>query len=423
MLRLVLRSALAQSQKLRNPKPVIGPSSPLRLYGVSAATKSHPERIAAEMIRYALVDARTRPSADWREEAMRILEQGVSNLEEGGEGSGEAIAMLNLAISTLLYERGRLQDSMEKLEAVHQLSPSLAFRVASWEGMMSVRMEMGQEISSVAPGDSLEASTNGNQNNPSLIKLRANGVRGLSSLINGEIESAKSFFDGCQDCNAETAEDHIGNILFSYGVYLHCNGNFASAKDMYELAVSASNTKDIPREYFLAAANMVPEEVSLAGTCALGQLLSHTGKAAEAEEALTKALTKAEAHFGSTHPKVGVVLMCIAKMFKEKARLEGSSSILVQEGLYRRALDLLKAPDLNSEVNDMPVDKRDIVALARGGYAELLLIQQNRKEEGERMKRWAESVWRNRRLTLAEALDFSESSKLAVIDTRICRVI
>lgn len=22
--------------------------------------------------------------------------------------------------------------------------------------------------------------------------------------------SAKSFFDGCQDCNAETAEEHIG---------------------------------------------------------------------------------------------------------------------------------------------------------------------------------------------------------------------
>lgn len=68
-----------------------------------------------------------------------------------------------------------------------------------------------------------------------------------------------------------------GNVLLSYGEYLHCNGNFTSAKDMYELAVNASNTKDISREYFLTAANMVPEEVSLAGTCALGQILSHTG--------------------------------------------------------------------------------------------------------------------------------------------------
>jgi hypothetical protein len=36
---------------------------------------------------------------------MRILEQGVSNLEQGGEGSAQAVGMLNLAISTLLYER------------------------------------------------------------------------------------------------------------------------------------------------------------------------------------------------------------------------------------------------------------------------------------------------------------------------------
>ncbi|KAF3321989.1 hypothetical protein FCM35_KLT14205 [Carex littledalei] len=423
MLRSVLGSALAQSQRLQNPKPVIWPALPLRLYGTSPAAKSHPERIAAEMIRYALVDARTRPSADWREEAMRILEQGVSNLDEGGKGSVEAVAMLNLAISTLLYERGRFQDSMEKLEAVHHHAPSLSFRVASWEGLMGVRMEIGQEISSAELDDSLEPSTNGNQKNRSNIYLRANGVRGLAALINGEIESAKSFFDGCQDCNAETAEEHIGNVLLSYGEYLHCNGNFTLAKDVYELAVKASSGKDISREYYLASANMVPEEVSLAGTCALGQLLSRTGKTDEAEELLTKALTKAEAHFGSSHLKVGVVLTCIAKMFKERARLEGSSSILVQEGLYRRALDLLKAPDLNSEANDMPGDKRDIVALARGGYAELLLIQQNRKEEGEKMKRWAESVWRNRRLTLAEALDFSESSKLAVVDTRICRII
>lgn len=58
-----------------------------------------------------------------------------------------------------------------------------------------------------------------------------------------------------------------------------------------------------------------------------------------------------------------------------------------------------------------------------GGYAELLLIQSNRKAEGERMKAWAEDAWKNRRLTLAQALEFSEVSKPAVVDTRIGRVI
>jgi len=138
---------------------------------------------------------------------------------------------------------------------------------------------------------------------------------------------------------------------------------------------------------------------------------------------LTKALTKAEQHFGPTHPKVGVVLTCIATMFKHKAKLEASSALLIQEGLFRKAIDLLKAPSLDSEVADMQVAKRDIVALARGGYADILCIQQSRKAEGERMKNWAEAAWKNRRLSLAQALEFSEPSQAAVIDTRICRVL
>lgn len=59
-----------------------------------------------------------------------------------------------------------------------------------------------------------------------------------------------------------------------------------------------------------------------------------------------------------------------------------------------------------------------------GGYAEALCVQQNRKGEGERMKRWAEAAWRNRHLSLAEALRISESfNKVPVIDARIGRVL
>jgi hypothetical protein len=39
------------------------------------------------------------------EEAMRILEQGASNLQGSGEGSAEAVSTLMLAMSTLLYRR------------------------------------------------------------------------------------------------------------------------------------------------------------------------------------------------------------------------------------------------------------------------------------------------------------------------------
>ncbi|KAJ3668927.1 hypothetical protein LUZ60_010877 [Juncus effusus] len=418
MLRLAVRRAV--SQTFRNPEPVISSPSPLRLLSTNAAAKkSQPERIAGEMIRYALVDGRTRSSGDWREESMRILEQGVSNLENGEQGSRDAVGLLMLAMSTLLYERGKYQDAMEKLEAIHQKNYSLPLKVASWEGLMGVKMETEQDVNYSVSADDYFL-TKGDLN---ILKLRENSIKGFAALLNGEIESAKSFFDECQDFNTNTYYNQIENALLSYGEYLHSIGNFNLAREMYEKCIEKCDEINVSREYSLSGANMVPEETYLASVCSLGQLLSHTGKMNEAEEMLTKALTSAETHFGKSHPKVGVVLTCIAKMYKEKAKLEGSSSIIVQEGLYRKALDILKAPDLNSEANDVALEKRDIISLARGGYAELLLIQQNRREEGERMKKWSESIWRNRRLSLAEALDFSESSKFSIVDTHVCRII
>ncbi|KAI9116231.1 hypothetical protein K1719_013161 [Acacia pycnantha] len=113
-------------------------------------------------------------------------------------------------------------------------------------------------------------------------------------------------------------------------------------------------------------------------------------------------------------------------MFRRKAVLERSSSLLIQEGLYRRAIELLKAPPLESEgkMGAVPfVDRGDIVALARGGYAEGLRVQENRKDQGEKMKSWAEAIWKNRRLSLAEALEISDSSsKVPIIDVRISRI-
>lgn len=59
-----------------------------------------------------------------------------------------------------------------------------------------------------------------------------------------------------------------------------------------------------------------------------------------------------------------------------------------------------------------------------GGYAEALSVQENRKVQGEKMKNWAEATWRNRRLSLAEALEVSDSSsKLPIIDARISRIL
>lgn len=64
-----------------------------------------------------------------------------------------------------------------------------------------------------------------------------------------------------------------------------------------------------------------------------------------------------------------------------------------------------------------------ILVICEGGYAETLCVQQNRKAVGEQMKTWAEAAWKNRRLSLSEALDISSDpcSKIPVIDARISR--
>lgn len=395
-----------------------------RQFTVTAAAggATQTERVAAEMVRYALGGAVHRSSP---EEAMRILEQGASNLQGGGEGSAEAVGLLMLAMSTLLYRSGRRQDAMEKLKATQQVAPSAVFRVAAWEALMGLHMEAGQEMSYlISPNDSVDLSIkyDSKWSDQDHLKFRVNAVRGLVTLLNGETESAAQLFDDwCRDFSR--GENQTENAAVSYGEYLHCVGDFQMAAQVYEKILEAFCMDDMSGN-LLAAGNMVPEEASLGATCSYGQLLSHSGKFAEAEDYLTRALQKAEEQFGANHPKVGIILTCVARMYKLKAKSEGSTSIMVQEGLYRKALEVLKAPAINSEGTSKQVDWRDIISLARGEYAELLLIQSNRKAEGERMKQWAEDAWRNRRLTLAQALEFSEPSKpTVVVDTRIGRVV
>uniref|UniRef100_A0A0A9F277 MalT-like TPR region domain-containing protein n=1 Tax=Arundo donax TaxID=35708 RepID=A0A0A9F277_ARUDO len=412
-----IRSALARA--LLAPRP----RAPRYYATAAAAGETQPERVAAEMVRYALGGAAQRSSP---EEAMRILEQGASNLQGGGEGSADAVGMLMLAMSTLLYRSGRRQDAMEKLKTTQQVAPSAAFRVATWEALMGLHMEAGQEISSTSPNDSVDPSINDDNSKWSdqdHLKFRVNAVNGLIALLNGETESAAQLFtDGCMDF-CVGSKNQTENASLSYGLYLHCVGDFPLATQMYERVLEAVRVEDMAGN-LLAAGNMVPEEISLGATCSYGQLLSHSGKFGEAEDYLTRALQKAEEQFGANHPKVGIILTCVARMYKLKAKAEGSSSIMVQEGLYRKALEVLKAPAINSEGTGKQMEWRDIISLVRGEYAELLLIQSNRKAEGERMKEWAGNAWRNRRLTLVQALEFAEPSKpTAVVDTRIGRVV
>ncbi|XP_009782528.1 uncharacterized protein LOC107791194 isoform X1 [Nicotiana tabacum] len=385
----------------------------------TSSFKTNP--VALQMINYALSLARSQKSDESYAQAQLVLEQCHSaQLDESAKG------LVLIAMSTLFSERGNFGEAIEKLQKVQDLGlSSLAVKVAASEALAGLYLESHQDDHSSATAEiclqlletiRLEIGGGGSE----FLEARAKALKGLVELVRGNVESAQTFFEGAQG-----DKGCFGNVALSYGEFLHCKRDFQTARELYQKAMQdVSESKDFTDSQSLSACNMNLEESLLGATCSLGQLEAHLGNFDDAEEILTAALKKAEEGFGNYHPKVGIILTCIALMYRHKAAMERSSSLLIQEGLYRRAIEVLKAPPLEIEGVEAKLSRRDILALARGGYAETLIVQQNRKAEGEKMKQWAEKAWTNRRLSLAEALEPSESStKVAVIDTRISRVL
>ncbi|KZV37798.1 hypothetical protein F511_30861 [Dorcoceras hygrometricum] len=363
--------------------------------------------VAVEMINYATALARDQKTEDSYARGLLILDQC-----ESAQNDDYSKGLVELARSTLLFERGSNEAAIERLRNIQNLSlPLIAVKVAAAEALAGIYLECDRaNAASVAVDltlqlletirlEIIEGSGFG------VLETRMKAVKGLIELINGNL--------------------HSGNASLSLGEYLHGLRRYSTAKELYQKVLQkTSEIKDFSDPNNLGACNMTSEEVAIAATCALGQLEAHIGNFNDAEEILTVALKKMEDRWGPSHPKVGIILTCIALMYQLKATRERSSSLLVQEGLFRRAIELLKAPSLEVDGASENVLRRDIIALARGGYAETLCVQQPRKAEGERLKKWAESAWRNRWMSLGEALELAESCpKVPVIDTRICRVL
>ncbi|KAG8647648.1 uncharacterized protein LOC110622970 isoform X1 [Manihot esculenta] len=435
MIRFLSRAAttVARSAWLKpisnGPSFFIPPAtSPLRFFH-EESNGPNASPVALQMIDYALSLAKSQKTDESFAQAMLVLEQCLSSQSSEGQDivTQNSKGMVLLAMSNLLFGRENYDEAMEKLQKIQDLAhSSLGVKVAAMEALVGLNLELGHDdTSSVLADKCLELLGKDERKRTVgeyvVADARAKAVKGLVELVCGNLGSAESLFQGFQD-----SEGYVGNAALSYGEFLHATRNLSLAKDVYQKVINeVAENKDFSGMHALAACNMASEEVLLAAICALGQLEAHMGKFSDAEETLTKALNKAEQLFGSRHPKVGVVLTCLALMFRQKAVQEHSTSLLIQEGLYRRTMDLLKAPPLESEGNATmgSSNRRDILALARGGYAQALCVQQNREKEGERMKRWAEAAWKNSRFSLTEVLKTSESSnKLPVIDARIGRI-
>ncbi|XP_022983993.1 uncharacterized protein LOC111482443 isoform X2 [Cucurbita maxima] len=379
-------------------------ASPLRSLHVGI-DRPNASSVTCQMINYALSHARSQKSDESYAQGRLVLEQCFSAQSSEGQDADNSRGAVLLAMSTLFAERGDIHDAIDKLQRVEDLAHcSLDIRVAALEALAGLHLELNLVA---------------DDGNSGVLRARVKAVKGLVELVTNNLDAAESLFEGFQ-----TIERCAGSAAFAYGEFLVASQNFSSAKEVYQRVIEVgSEVQDLSEQCALAGGNMSPMEVLVAATCALGQLEGHLGNFSEAEDILTNALTKAEAYFGSHHPKVGVVLTCIALMFRYKAKKEHSSSLLIQEGLYRRAIDLMKvSPKGTGE--QLKVDRCDIANIAGGAYAEILDVQKNRKAEGQMMRKWSELAWKNRRISLEEVLDIAQPpSKVPIIDTRLCRLI
>ncbi|KAM7262701.1 hypothetical protein ACFE04_000384 [Oxalis oulophora] len=376
------------------PPPPLHRSPPLRfLHDRKNGPTVNP--IATQMINYALTHARDQNSDESYAQGMLVLEQCLSTQSSDNQVSDNSKGLVLLAMSTLSYERGKVGEAIEKLQGVHDLKQSsLPIKVAALEALVGLNLQMGQDDTSSVLADKcvqlLEVSkSEAGEVCNGTISTRAKAVKGLVELVKGNIESgtgeilrslfvvlrfsyvyvlnrgaffpAESLFLRSHD-----HDDCTGSVALSYGEFLHATQNFSEAKEIYKKVIKGvTENKSCSDLSAISVCNMASEEARLAATLALGQLESHIGNFADAEKTLTDALTKMEQQFGERHPKIGAVLTCIALMYGRKAMVEHSSSLIVQEGLYRRALEILKAPPLETEAGEMKVDGRDIMALAR----------------------------------------------------------
>ncbi|XLT55800.1 hypothetical protein HN873_048404 [Arachis hypogaea] len=392
---------------------------------------------AINMINYALNHARTDKSFGSYGLGLLVLKHCLTiELTEGKDPKNEnskGIALL--AMSTLEYERGEYDIALEKLQSIHELTNAyLGVRVAALEAEAGLYLELGQDDKASAIADKCvevveKQKTDDDDEDFKALILRAKALKGLIELVKGSIESAQRRYDSshlvCRkhSCTSKLTVGYIGTAALSYGEFLYLKQNYSMAKEVYTSVLKgASDIKKFGNPY-LGACNMNLEGLMMGALCSLGQLETYQGNYGNAEKALTQALTLAEETYGEKHPKVGVVLTSIALMYRRRAMEERTSSLMVQEGLYRKVIDILKVTETESEGSAPVVERSDIAAIARGGYAEVLSVQENRKSEGEKLKKLAETIWKNRRLTLDEALLDLESSKISIIDPRISRIL
>eukprot|EP00897_Mesotaenium_endlicherianum_P004120 jgi/Mesen1/3736/ME000204S02997 len=352
------------------------------IHHYSSSTNTTPEwdggeSVVIEMIRYCQSCRAKGP-----DEAMRIVEQGLSFLEKDKRSSETAAGRLLLMLATLHADSGENAKAEETLkQAVALTLASPVVRVAAGEALCALYLFRHQD------GDAHEVAARAVQ-----VAVES-AKQGWAQDVSNDLHAPKKLLGV-----AENAWDAGGGpssgaaaALLAQAQSRHTSGLTEEAVELYtrslELARrAAAGVPEVP----VTACAMGPLETVVGALAGLAQSHLAAGKFEEAEAELTEALKQAEGIGGGRHARVGAVLALLAQLYARQAQA------LVAEGLFRRALELMGVPSLGGAANAEVVAKcglGDLVALTQVHYADLLSKSENRRGEASSLQSAAERLW------------------------------
>ncbi|KAG0627345.1 hypothetical protein M758_2G193400 [Ceratodon purpureus] len=364
--------------------------------------KPDPDTIATEMIKYA---ASCRSVETYHAEAVRVLEQGRLYLLSEGSSAATAHGRVLLTLATFYVDRAKFTDAVDALQGASDLEPAgLGVRVAALEALAGLCLRLHQEEPALkfAHSSGLLVTAAGDAVPTDELKelqFRSKAVAALAALVCARCGAVDTrLFEDVPTWLGENSRRTAGvaAAMFSLAQCAHVGGYFKIAGELYGRTIAIiRNSKDAASEGTLASVAMAPDEVHVGALAGLGQLASHIGKFDEAEGKITEALTLAEKINGDKHPRVGVILACLADVYARRER--GTGDNIIPEGLYRRCLEYLGSPSIDVPDTGKQVDFVDIMALSRARYAEIISKSLNRGEEADKLQKWASKMWKGPR--------------------------
>ncbi|KAJ7520258.1 hypothetical protein O6H91_20G075000 [Diphasiastrum complanatum] len=321
----------------------------------------------------------------------------------------------------------KLENAVEALEHVMRLpETSLELRVSALEAlaMLKLRMHLDDDAVGLAQAGFKLVETDASGTDDQQLQFRTTMTRDLVKVASGDLESADSHVRTDENFGIHTNMTPVAGLasaMLALAECTHVQGSLLQAKTFYEDAIKFANSEIDELLPALTAVSTTPEEVRIGALVGLGQLRADLSEFDEAERNLTEALKQAETLGGENHVRVGLVLSCMGHLYARRAKVENTGYLLA-EGLYRRSLDLLEAPPIDNEDFQPAKDLLDILALSRARYADLLATN-NRTNESERLRLWANSSWKGTR-PLDDILSESTIPKpLSVVEVRLGRVL